>query len=370
MNEQNGKSNHDVQNAQEPWSRATDYCQPYLGDQTAYESWIRGSRKPTKPTEQPSTATNKTNEPTADQTPNTDAKRENPSGTIPSSAPVPQPVQKRKGPDGCLVAVIVSMVVAFALGVACVAGFAACSNSIATEDDAYQDIEGIIGEIASGPLDDADFAENGNATLRSLLGEGTSTDPFSKSELEELQSDLFSKAQAKGSSLPQGIYFVGDEGTVKAGQYWIGGSDTGESYYFVLEKSSIIKNNYTCKLVNTYYGHNIAEVSDGQVLVVINGEEGFCALSKMNKKFSDPYTNGVFRVGTDIPEGTYFLQPGKDSDNKFAYYVMDNLSYEGDYIVDQKEETKISAFTGLQVTVKNGQYLELYNATATKGTQG
>lgn len=338
MNEQNDTSNHGAQSAQEPWSRAADYCQPRLGDQAPYTSH---------------------------------PEKEAPSGTVPPFAPAPQPSQKRKGPDGCLIAVITAAVMSFVLGLFVVLGLTSCMAEGASGHDAYESMEEAISELAPGMLSDPDIAEGGNATLRNLLGQGTSTDPFSKSELKQLQSDLFSKAQAKGSNLPQGIYFVGSgKNDVKAGQYWIGGSDTNESYYFVLEKSSVIKNNYTCKLVNTYYGHNIAEVSDGQVLVVINGEEGFCTLSKMNKKFSDPYTNGVFRVGTDIPEGTYFLQPGKDPDNKFAYYVMDNLSYEGDYIVDQKEETEISAFTGLQVTVKNGQYLELYNATATKGTQG
>lgn len=291
---------------------------------------------------------------------------------VPPTMPTyPQQTTGSKGPDGCLIAVIASMVLAFMLGMFFVFGQVACSSSIATEDEAYQDIEDIIGKIAPGTLDEADEAEIGNATLRELLGKGSSADPFSKKELEQLQSSLFSKAEAKGSNTPQGIYFVGDgKNSIKAGQYWIGGADSGECYYFVLEKSSVIGNEYTSKLVNTFYGHNIAEVSDGQVLVVINGDEGFCPLSKMKKKFSDPYTNGVFRVGTDIPEGTYFLQPGKDPENKFAYYVMKDLSYEDDYITDQKEETEISAFTGCQVTVKNGEYLELFNATATKGTQG
>ncbi len=275
---------------------------------------------------------------------------------------IPNPEKQPKGSKGILAAIIVLVVVAclglFATGIVGCATIATVLDSDGSSSS--------TSASSSASSDDQESEGAGNANLRTVLGEGGSIDNFTKSELKELQEKYFANAKATGNNTPQGIYFVGSKGGIDAGTYWMGGSDTQLSYYFVLTKSG---NTYKCKLNNNYYGHNLITVEDSEVLIVINGTEGFCDISKMTDKFSDPYTNGVFRVGTDIPAGTYRLKAGKDSSTYYAYYVMKDLSYEGDYITEQKQTSDASTFATYTVTLHEGEYLELFNATATKGSQ-
>lgn len=275
---------------------------------------------------------------------------------------IPNPEKHPKGSKGVL-ALIITLVVLACLGLFAV-GIAGCATiaSVVESDGSTQSTS----TSSQSGSSDSTSAGAGNANLRSVLGEGSSIDNFTKSELEELQEKYFASAKATGDNTPQGIYFVGEKKGLKAGTYWMGGSDTQLSYYFVLTKSG---NTYNCKLNNNYYGHNLITVNDSEVLIVINGTKGFCDISKMTDTFSDPYTNGVFRVGTDIPAGTYRLKAGKDSSTYYAYYVMKDLSYEGDYITEEKQTSDANTFSTYTVTLHEGEYLELFNATATKGSQ-
>ncbi len=273
--------------------------------------------------------------------------------------PNPNPPQKSKSSTVLLVSLII---------IACltVMGIGLVSCAAVSFHISEANSEQSSNSNSSSSSESEYTSAQGNATLRNILGETNSIENFTESELKSLKKKYFSGAKASGGNTPQGIYFVGDDSDLKAGTYWMGGSDTELSYFFVLSKSG---NTYSCKLTNNYYGHNLIEVKDSEVLVVVNDTAGFCEISKMNEKFSDPYTNGVFRVGTDIPAGTYHLKAGKDSSTYFAYYVMSNLSYEGDYITDQQRSTDSSTFAGYTVTLHDGEYLELYNATATKGSK-
>ena len=79
-----------------------------------------------------------------------------------------------------------------------------------------------------------------------------------------------------------------------------------------------------------------------------------------------PICNGCYRVGVDIPAGTYTITAAPVDDpevtDECAAYVMDDLDFDDDSIVD----TQYVIPGGKQtVTVVDGQYLELFAATAT-----
>ena len=85
----------------------------------------------------------------------------------------------------------------------------------------------------------------------------------------------------------------------------------------------------------------------------------------MDETFSSPYQSGVYRVGIDIPAGTYQLKLGP-ADDYSACYVMKDLNFtddsylfEGYYIEgDQPDE----------VVLEEGTYVELYNMCMTSLT--
>lgn len=280
----------------------------------------------------------------------------------------PNPAYQQVAPkkkDGCLTAVIIAGLVAVLLGLGS-CSFALGALSWLVEDSTIG--QGIVEDIGDSSIKEivsgigSSEKEANNATLRKLLGQDYSTESFTASELENIQKQVFASSKTKEGRHPQGVYFVGKD--IPAGDYWMEGNEEGLSYYFVLEKDD---RNYNCRLSNNYYGHNLMGLNQGEVLVLVNGEGGFYPLSDMKQAFSDPYTNGVFRVGIDIPAGTYHLKPGKDYDNYSACYVMNDLSYDDDYLDQTILEQDRDNFSGREVTLKEGQYLELFNATATKG---
>ena len=289
-----------------------------------------------------------------------------PYGTAPQQPFVAASEPKKNSNTGCFIALGIVALLSFVAGLLVFMAIFNVVDQIGTSvKEAVEEVIDPDGTSSSSSDTSSESKKaSNNASLRIALGETASTDAFTKKELEGFQKEYFADSKATGKNKPQGIYFVGSD--IKAGDYWMGGSDSESSYFYVLEKDG---KGYSCRIANNYYGHNLISVSKGEVLVVINGSEGFCKLSDMNETFSDPYTNGVFRVGTDIPAGTYTLKAGKDSDSYCAYYIMSNLSYEGDYITEQKHESDQSKMSTYTITVEEGQYLELYNCSATQGSK-
>ena len=83
-------------------------------------------------------------------------------------------------------------------------------------------------------------------------------------------------------------------------------------------------------------------------------------------KSAAPYECGLFLVGTDIPAGTYTVTTQDEAaavaDNESAAYIMKNLAFDDDSAIDTKYVVKGGSQT---VTVRDGEWLELYAATAT-----
>ena len=197
---------------------------------------------------------------------------------------------------------------------------------------------------------------NSDLRYRYYLNENDNSS-ITTSELSKIASYYSGAGQTTDGSYNPGVYYVGKD--IPAGSYWLSGEETTTTYYFKLtpDNSSQGSTTYTVAHENSYYGHNIVEVSEGEVLIA---ESSALALDKMTKKFSAPYQSGVYRVGIDIPAGTYTLSPGSANDY-YAYYVMKDLSYTNDsyidksYFMNSKEQPTI--------TLEEGTYIELYNLT-------
>jgi hypothetical protein len=154
-----------------------------------------------------------------------------------------------------------------------------------------------------------------------------------------------------------GFYKVGDD--IPAGTYWIDGGDSTESYFFVFSESD---GSYNTEVMNHYYGKYMAEFKDGQYLAVDNGSY-FMPVDSAPKA-SAPYLNGVYRVGTDIPAGTYTLSGGEANDY-CAYFIMNSLDFTGDNVIEQNEFYDASTIPSeYTITLEEGTYIELYNMEA------
>ena len=79
-----------------------------------------------------------------------------------------------------------------------------------------------------------------------------------------------------------------------------------------------------------------------------------------------PYASGLYRVGQDIPAGTYTITVSPDAPHNasqdYAAYVMKDLDFDDDSIIDSKPLLRGSTQT---VTVEDGEWLELFGTIAT-----
>ena len=65
-------------------------------------------------------------------------------------------------------------------------------------------------------------------------------------------------------------------------------------------------------------------------MLILNNKGTMVPINKMNDAFTAPYGSGVYRVGTDIPEGTYQLIVGDGANDYSACYVMSDLNFDED----------------------------------------
>lgn len=179
------------------------------------------------------------------------------------------------------------------------------------------------------------------------------TDELSKIDTLLKGDDLYSTDEEH----QPGVYYIGKD--IPAGLYWVDGDETELTYYFKLKptQDGSAQTAYTVSHGNSYYGHNIVDAAEGDVLII---EEEALPLDQMNEKFTSPYKSGVYRVGADIPAGTYTLSAGK-ADDYYGYYVMKDLSYNEDSYLDQGYFMNVNEHP--TVILEEGTYIELYNLT-------
>lgn len=271
--------------------------------------------------------------------------------TPPPAAPV-TPQKKRGLSTGVLVTVIVLAVLLASIG-GCAALCSLVNNASTTLP--LSNIEQHP-SYSNSPHTDDETMNNG-LRYRYLLEadnyNALTTDELSKIDTLLKGDDLYSTDEEH----QPGVYYVGKD--IPTGLYWVDGDETELTYYFKLKptQDSSAQTTYTVSHGNSYYGHNIVDVAEGDVLVI---EEEALPLDQMNDKFTSPYKSGVYRVGADIPAGTYTLSAGK-ADDYYGYYVMKDLSYNEDSYLDQGYFMNVNEHP--TVTLEEGTYIELYNLT-------
>ena len=339
-------------NPQQPNQGANPYVQP--AQTAAPYTQPNSYQQPTQqaPTQQP---TQQQKQPSFRQPAEQVAEQSIPQSTYTQTPPPAAPVtpQKKRGlSTGVLVTVIVLAVLLASIG-GCAALWGLVNNASTTLP--LSNIEQHPSYSNSPHTDDETM--NSGLRYRYLLEDNNygalTTDELSKIDTLLKGDDLYSTDEEH----QPGVYYVGKD--IPAGLYWVDGDETELTYYFKLKptQDGSAQTAYTVSHGNSYYGHNIVDAAEGDVLII---EEEALPLDQMNEKFTSPYKSGVYRVGADIPAGTYTLSAGK-ADDYYGYYVMKDLSYNEDSYLDQGYFMNVNEHP--TVTLKEDTYIELYNLT-------
>lgn len=163
----------------------------------------------------------------------------------------------------------------------------------------------------------------------------------------------------------KGFYEVGEGKDLEPGMYYIEGSATEESQYNTFDYEGPDSYEFDDSVV--FFGNYFVILEEGDAFIYQPADEGlrFRPVDQASFAPAAPYGSGLYRVGTDIPAGTYEITSldvesmsyGQDH----AAYVMDDLDFEDGSIT----QTKYVAPGGKQtVTVADGEWLELYAAQA------
>ncbi|HIW75384.1 MULTISPECIES: hypothetical protein [Gordonibacter] len=175
-----------------------------------------------------------------------------------------------------------------------------------------------------------------------------------------------SLGKEKDGAFTPGVHEVGASKDLTPGLYFVEGNQTTQSNFYVFEKDKDT-NTFEMDDAVVYIGNYFVELEEGDVFAFdAPSDLRVRPLSGAEFHPESPYKSGLYRVGTDLPAGTYTLGVQDDaqpnSDYERAAYVMKDLDFSDDSIT----ETKYVIRGGTQtVTVKDGDWLELFAVTAT-----
>lgn len=184
---------------------------------------------------------------------------------------------------------------------------------------------------------------------------------FTLSDIEEAFDGDPGKVE-DGRCTP-GVFEVGKD--IEPGRYYFEGSQDQEANFYVFDGEG--DGSYSLGEAVVYFGNYFADLEEGDVVAFDAADDlRFYPLSQADfKPAGPPYASGLYRVGTDIPAGMYAVTvnaaAADAAEQDCAAFVMKDLDFDDDSITD----TKYVAHGGSQtVTVKDGDYLELYGTTA------
>lgn len=270
--------------------------------------------------------------------------------------------QKRRWP-WFLLGLAVGLVIGLGGCVSCAGIMAAATFDDSYSDDYLYDYDYGYDDDSTWPLeDDADILDDAD-------------DPSGRLSYDDLADILEGDGLAAGTpdaegACTEGYYTVGPEGDIPAGLYYLQGSDDALSFYYLFDGDS---DGYELDDGVRYYGNYFAQLDEGDLIAFMPGADGLTMYPAPATSTNPvaPYDNGCYRVGVDIPAGSYTVTalpvPEGDESGESAAFVMKDLEFNDDSIVD----TQYVIAGGKQVvTVTDGQYLELYAATATPVAQG
>ncbi len=164
-----------------------------------------------------------------------------------------------------------------------------------------------------------------------------------------------------------GVYTVGDNEAIAPGLYYAEGTHTAPSHIYVFE--AVGPDSYELQTSLSYFGNYFVEAEEGELLAFVPADENnaFFVASPDPTSTEPPYRNGCYRVGIDIPAGTYLVTADDDAYSAVepgfepGAFVMKDLDFDEDSIVEEKYIIRGSRQT---ITVEEGQYFELFGAQA------
>lgn len=177
----------------------------------------------------------------------------------------------------------------------------------------------------------------------------------------------------------EGLYTVGGTGPdhIKPGLYYLEGSQTAVGEYLVFAPAAHPADGDLYRLTDAivYMGNYFADLEEGEIMAFMPAKTGETmeAASKEPLDVKAPYQNGCYRVGIDLPAGTYVVTRDSSATAALvsveatpAAIAMNDLDFDfsrgSDSIAEQVDLIGNGSRT---ITVKEGQYLELIGAQAT-----
>lgn len=186
---------------------------------------------------------------------------------------------------------------------------------------------------------------------------------FTLSDIKEAAGDLPGDIDDEGKATP-GVYVVGRD--IDEGLYFLQGNPSTESEYYLFDPEGF--GTYSISAAVTYTGNYFADLENGQVVAFMPSSGSMLMIPADQADFQPqaPYASGLYRVGKDIPAGTYSITVSPDAPHNasqdYAAYVMKDLDFDNDSITDSKPLLRGSTQT---VTVEDGEWLELFGTIAT-----
>ena len=207
-------------------------------------------------------------------------------------------------------------------------------------------------------------SSSGSNGSNSSSGNISSNQRYTLDEIKKLASNARNQVES-GNVATDGVYAVGTD--IAEGLYYLQGSPDTESTFYIFDQDDS-SGKYEIETSVAYTGNYYAQLECGDVIVYLPKVDDARMMPEASNttKAQAPYQSGLYRVGTDIPAGKYkvsvYENAPKSSTQEYAAYIMKDLSFEDDSIT---QEVDLLKGQSREITVENGQWLELFGATAT-----
>jgi hypothetical protein len=168
---------------------------------------------------------------------------------------------------------------------------------------------------------------------------------------------------SSGGKHSPGLYTVGKGQDIEAGLYYLEGSQTTQGSFYHFKAST--NDTYELLARVIYFGNYYAELEEGDVIVFFEPVSCTMFLAKSQDiTFTEPLQSGLYRIGTDIPAGTYTFYVQKEAaanaSQTSGVYLMRDLNWDENSFIDSY---LLFSFESYTLTVEDGDILELYAAT-------
>lgn len=218
--------------------------------------------------------------------------------------------------------------------------------------------------VSVGAASSSDIAMDTYDYLNDYSDDGEdSSDSSGGYTLEEIREATgITNSDSQDGIYPEGVYVAGVD--IEPGLYYLGGNINVESSFYLFSEDD---GYYNLQTSFAYFGNYFVDLEEGDLLVYFpnNAEQYMQLASNVTFTSEAPYSSGVYRVCSDIPAGTYTVTVDDDALNQAsqdsAAFVMADLEFNDDTFVDAQY---VIAGGSQSVTVTDGDYLELYAATA------